>query len=268
MNDERFAATVERFTGFGAHYDAVRPSPPAALGELLTRVAACPVPQLVVDLGSGSGLSTRYWESRARAVIGIEPTDAMREQAERRGGENVSYRKGFSHATGLTAATADLVVCGQSLHWMEPAGTFAEAVRLLRPGGLFAAYDYDWPPVTGAWPVDQAYFDAMQHSRQLEWEMGLTENLAQWEKSGHLQRMEESGLFRHVRECVLHHEDRGGAARIVGLLLSQGHVQSLLKRGVPEAELGIDHLRAVAGEHLGAADKPWLWSTRVRLAVK
>ena len=35
----------------------------------------------------------------------------------------------------------------QALHWMEPAPTFGEVARLLRPGGVFAALDCDWPPV-------------------------------------------------------------------------------------------------------------------------
>lgn len=29
----------------------------------------------------------------------------------------------------------------QALHWMEPASTLAEVARILRPGGVFAAYD-------------------------------------------------------------------------------------------------------------------------------
>jgi hypothetical protein len=32
-----------------------------------------------------------------------------------------------------------------------------------------------------------------------------------------LARMQQSGCFRFVRECLLHHQDQGGAERIVGI---------------------------------------------------
>jgi SAM-dependent methyltransferase len=39
---------------------------------------------------------------------------------------------------------------------MEPEPTLAEAARILRPGGIFAAYDYDWPPIVH-WQVEAAF---------------------------------------------------------------------------------------------------------------
>jgi len=51
--------------GFADHYDEFRPSPPAVLLDALTRYAGPSAPRLVVDLGSGTGLSTRAWAARA-----------------------------------------------------------------------------------------------------------------------------------------------------------------------------------------------------------
>ena len=68
----------------------------------------------------------------------------------------VEYREAFAQETGLDDGCADIVTCSQSLHWMEPEPTFAEAARILRPGGVFAAYDYDWPPVVDP-ELDEAY---------------------------------------------------------------------------------------------------------------
>jgi SAM-dependent methyltransferase len=268
MSDLDFSANVERFTGFGKQYDRVRPSPPAALADLLLGMARCTQPALVVDLGSGTGLSTRYWSPYAQTVLGIEPTDAMREQAEKIGGDPVAYRKGFSHATGLPDRCADLVICGQALHWMEPASTFAESARILRDGGVFAAYDYDWPPATSFWEVDRAYTQCMTRVRRLEREHGITESLKQWDKSGHLTRMEESGSFRYVRECLLHHEEEGDAERIVGVLLSQGSVQSLFKLGVSEDDLLIPRLRDAAERTFGFSSSRWFWSARIRVGIR
>src|SRR5579859_3330170 len=104
-------------------------------------------PQLVVDLGSGTGLSTFVWAERAAQVVGIEPNAEMRHLAEKKraqlGVANLRFQAGLSYQTGLPAQSAAIVTCSQSLHWMEPQPTFAEIGRILCPGGLFAAYDYD-----------------------------------------------------------------------------------------------------------------------------
>jgi ubiquinone/menaquinone biosynthesis C-methylase UbiE len=139
------------WTGKASSYNRVRPTPPPALLDLLTQLIGMLHPALVVDLGSGTGLSTVIWGERAGQVIGIEPNADMRAQAIRKIAHHpyaahIEYREGVAHQTGLPDECADIVTCAQSLHWMEPTSTLAEIARILRPGGLFAAYDYDWPP--------------------------------------------------------------------------------------------------------------------------
>jgi len=263
-----FSKNIERFTGFAALYDKYRPAPPAVLGDLLREFAGLTKLERVVDLGCGTGLSTRYWAGRAGEVIGVEPTVDMRHQAAAlTTARNVSYREGFSHRTGLPDRCADLVNCSQALHWMEPPSTFDEVARILRPGGIFAASDYDWPPTTGSWEADKAWTECAARGRTLEKELKVTEGLKQWEKSGHLARMKASGRFRHVKEVVIHQVEQGDADRLVGLLLSQGYMMSLIKKGVTEAQLGIDELRAISRRTLGDEMRPWYWSARVRLGV-
>ncbi len=262
-----FTGNIERFTGFAPHYDRFRPSPPTALAPLLSTLSALPNPTLVVDLGCGTGLSTRYWSDKADQVIGIDPTDSMRDQAELAAFPNVSYRKAFSHDTGLPDGCAQIVTCSQSLHWMDPLPTFREAARILRTGGVFAAYDYDWPPVTGSWEADAAYEECMAQGRVLEKKHGITATLERWEKSGHLDRMRESGVFRYTHETLIHHTEMGHAERLVGLLISQGWVGSLLKLGLTESDLGIDVLREKAQRLLGKEPRPWHWSSRMRWGI-
>lgn len=267
-----FSGNIERFTGFADVYDAYRPQPPAALAPLLLRLAGGSAEtSRVVDLGAGTGLSTRYWAGKVREVIGVEPTDSMRTHAAALGGAGVRYVKGFSHSTGLGDASADIVTCSQSLHWMEPEGTFSEAARVLRTGGVFAAFDYDWPPVTGVWQVDAAYSAAERRCRELEWQGGVSASLRQWDKPGHLGRMAASGAFRWTREVLLHHQETGDAQRLVGLFMSQGYVQQLKKHGYSEAQLGIDALRGTATALLpsgsAAQEQPWLWCSRLRVGV-
>lgn len=265
-----FAPTVERFTGWADLYDRHRPEPPAVLAEVLARLSGIVRPALVVDLGSGTGLSTRYWARHAERVIGIEPSPDMRRvAAAQTAAANVHYRDGFSHATGLPDASADLISVSQALHWMEPDATFREAARILRPGGAFAAYDYDWPPTTGRWEVDAAYVACIQRAEALEAELKISAGLRHWrDKERHLARMQASGCFRHTKEVVLHHIDTGDAERLVGILLGQGAVAGLMKRGRTEAELGIDRFRETARQCLGPDPLPWYWSSRVRIGIE
>lgn len=265
-DEETFATNIERFTGFADQYDRFRPTPPARLAPLLIELAGVESGGTVVDLGCGTGLSTRYWAGRVAQVIGVEPTEAMWAEAQARGGERLFYVRGFSHATGLPDASADIVTCAQSLHWMDPPTTFAEVGRILRPGGVFAACDYDWPPVTGIWQVDAAYQACDQRVRAIERELNLSPDLKFSEKSGHLGRMRESGVFRWTREILLHHEDEGDAEQMAGLLFSQGGVQTLLKAGVTEEEIGITAFRELV-ERLMPGKRPWLWCSRVRVGV-
>jgi SAM-dependent methyltransferase len=180
---------------------------------------------------------------------------------------NVSFRQGFSHATGLHDGSADIVICSQSLHWMLPAPTFIEAARILRPGGVFAAIDYDWPPLMPKWQAEAAYRRFMAGIRRLERFHHIGEDLVVAEKSGHLDRMKAGGSFRHTREFMLHHVDEGRAERLVGLALSLGAVQSLKKTGLTEAEIGIDTLRQELAT-VGMADRErWYWTSRVRIGI-
>src|SRR5215218_6553705 len=140
--------------GFASRYDRYRPRPPRVLLDVLCRYARVDRPALVVDLGCGTGLSARAWSGVAERTIGIEPNAAMLAAAEP--SPRVDFREAFADDTGLDAGCADVVTCSQSLHWMEPEPTFAEVARILRDGGVFAAYDYDWPPVVDP-ELDEAF---------------------------------------------------------------------------------------------------------------
>jgi len=95
------AATIQRFSGFAREYDRYRPQPPAALARLLAQYTGTRRPTLVVDLGSGTGLSSRYWGARAQQVIGIEPSTDMRDEALRQTrAANVRYQLAYRSGLG------------------------------------------------------------------------------------------------------------------------------------------------------------------------
>ncbi len=250
---------------FPAGYDAHRPSPPPALLDLLCLEAQIDRPRLVVDLGSGTGLSTRAWSDRAEEVVGVEPSEQMRMRAEEATEEpNVRYVEAFADRTGLPDESADIVTCSQSFHWMEPDPTLAEVARILGPGGVFAVYDYDWPPVVH-WEVEAAFE---------ELHLGVWRNRQDlagkvtYRKDGHLARMAASGHFRFTREALVHSREVGSAERIVGLAFSLGPLNVLLEGGMTEGELGLEQLREVAARALGQAETSWFLCYRIRLGVK
>ena len=221
----------------------------------------------------------------------------MRHTAEARGGGAVSYRQGWSDDSGLPDGCADVVLAVQALHWMEPASTFGEVARLLRPGGVFAAVDCDWPPVVGDHVAEQAWDACRRRIRVFEARVaaGLTgdalhapittddreaarhsgidahvdrrlaDDVKSWSKSGHLQRMMESARFAWCREIAMAAPTSGDAARFIGLLKSQGDYQALQRHGLDDDELGVDHFAAVAIDRLGSAPSPWRFVYRARL---
>jgi SAM-dependent methyltransferase len=251
-------------TGFAHGYDSHRPSTPPALLDILCLEAQVERPHFVVDLGSGTGLSTRVWAARADEVVGVEASPEMRSEAEEAtSAANVRFAQAYAQETGLPAGAADIVTCSQSFHWMEPVATLAEAARLLRPGGVFAAYDYDWPPIMH--PDVEAAFE------ELVRRIGMRRALRgqpRHTKDMHLDRMRESGHFRFVREVVLHSQERGSAERVVGMALSLGPLSVMLNEGVSEEELGLAQLREAAAAALGDREVEMFLSYRVRLGVR
>jgi SAM-dependent methyltransferase len=280
-------ANINRFSGFADCYDLYRPSPPAIVTDILTQLAQVSRPRLVVDIGCGTGLSTRLWAGRADRVVGVEPNPDMRRQAERAttgpataaGGATataaggpaaaagVSYREGTSSRTGLPDGCADIATCVQSLHWMDPEPTFPEIARILRDGGVFAACDCDWPP-TMLWEAEAAYAAFSAGIRELEARHGVSADVRKWPKHEHLARMKASGQFRYVKEILVHQVESGSADRLVGLAKSMGSVASLLKAGLTESQIGLTALADTARRVLGDTPMPWYFSYRLRVGIR
>lgn len=250
--------------GFAERYDRFRPRPPRALLELLPPLAGVERPRLAVDLGSGTGLSTRFWAGTADEVVGVEPQEAMRRYAEEATeARNVRYVEGFGDATGLPDGCADLVTAAQSFHWMEPEPTLAEVARILRSGGVLCVHEY-FALQTPSWELESAWGELLERKTRLRAERGLDRDRRLWPVSR--ERLEESGAFRHVRELVLHSVEKGNGERLVGLALSEGSLQTLLEAGASEEEVGLDHLRAVAATVREPV--PWWIGYRVWLGLR
>jgi SAM-dependent methyltransferase len=288
---------LDRFLGFADLYDAHRPSPPARLGPLLAAYAGTERPA-VVDLGSGTGLSSRWAAEWAGSVVGVEPNPDMRAQADARPTPGVRYIDGTSFDTTLSAASADVVLAVQAMHWMEPVATLAEVTRVLRPGGVFAIVDADWPPVTGRVRVEHAWAEVHERIRVFEARLaaGETDDVIHrpvrrddpslrdddlhdphlnrvmpmggrsWSKREHLERLRSSGRFAFTRELLFDEPVDGGADRVVALLRSQGSYQQVRRVGITDDDLGFAEFDAAVHSSMDAGST-LSFSWRVRLGV-
>lgn len=296
-------ANANRFSGFADLYDAVRPVPPNMLAAVVNRYAGADRPELVVDLGCGTGLSTRWAAEWSSEVIGVDPSDDMRVRAATVTNKaNVRYAAGWSNATGLADGCADVVLAVQALHWMEPTSTFTEVARILRPGGVFAALDCDWPPAVGNAVAEQAWHTARAtvawHERKMAGRASgavanrisssspqsdelrptgssdptaavtIADGVQFWHKGEHLGRMIASQQFQHCVEVAALGEERGDADRFVQLFQSQGDYQALRRNGIDDATLGVDRFFDEAHAILRSAERPFWFTYRARIGVR
>jgi len=99
----------------------------------------------LLDVGCGPGNSTRGFAKFFRTAIGADPSPSMIEQARKLPG-NKSIR--FESATSETLDTipdlargsVDLLTAGAAAHWFDMSKFWAQAAKILKPGGTVAIW--------------------------------------------------------------------------------------------------------------------------------
>jgi SAM-dependent methyltransferase len=92
-----------------------------------------------LDVGCGTGLSTRPLRRLARTVVGLDPAAAMLREAKR--ARRASYVQGRAEQLPVTDASFDVVTIGCAYHWCDSEAFLGEAARILRSGGALVIYD-------------------------------------------------------------------------------------------------------------------------------
>ena len=126
----------------------------------------------ILDLGSGTGVVARALAGApgfTGRVTGVEQSPAFVEIARRLAdeagvGDRVEFRVGDVHALDLADASFDAVVAHTTFsHVTDPRAVLAESARVLRPGGVFAAFDGDYASWTFGYR-DHAIGKAMEEA--------------------------------------------------------------------------------------------------------
>lgn len=115
-------------------YDRSRPRYPEAMVQ---SILATSPGRDVLDVGIGTGIVARQFRAAGCTILGVEPDPRMAEFARRDGTEvEVSTLETWDPA----GRTFDIVVAGQSWHWVDPVVGTAKAAEVLRPGGRLALF--------------------------------------------------------------------------------------------------------------------------------
>ena len=139
---ERWAAHADRYEATGTRY-----------GEALLRAAAVRPGDRILDIGCGTGSSTRELARRAASgsVLGVDLSTKMlqhaRDVAEREGLTNIAFEQADAQVHPFPEGAFDVAVSSfGAMFFADPVAAFANIRRSLRPGGRLAVVA--WREVT------------------------------------------------------------------------------------------------------------------------
>jgi len=152
----------DHFSGHAGTYASFRPGYPP---ELFDFVAALPRGRaLAWDCATGNGQAAGPLAARFERVIA---TDASAEQlAHAEPHPNVEYRQAPAESSGLIRRSVDLVTVATAVHWFDFDRFYAEAERVLVPGGALAVWAYNLARIS---PEVDVLTDRLSHEIVRAW---------------------------------------------------------------------------------------------------
>lgn len=128
----------DHFSRQAADYAKFRPRYPEKLFRYLATIA--PGKQLAWDCATGNGQAAVALAEVFERVIATDASEKQIGNADAHA--RVDYRVAPAENSGIESHTVDLVTVAQALHWFDLERFFAEASRVLKLGGIVAAWAY------------------------------------------------------------------------------------------------------------------------------
>lgn len=224
----------DHFSGHAAQYAAYRPGYPESLFDWLA--AQAPSTRLAWDCATGNGQAA---VALARRFDSVFASDASAQQIQQaRAHPGVTYAAEPAERSSLVDASVDLITVAQAYHWFDHATFHAEAERVLKPGGVLAAWTYMLAEVNPEfdslvyelyegvlgpyWPPERAYVERGYRDFTFPWpdiEVPSFAMAASWPLEAMLQYLQTWSAFRrYVAEKGANpvEEIRAGLARAWG----------------------------------------------------
>jgi SAM-dependent methyltransferase len=260
---------IRRFAQAAESFDRHRPSPPPDLIAFVRSMAPQAPPLRVVDLGCGTGLSTRPWSGLCDEVIGVDPASEMLDAATAAtSAGNVFFRSGWSHDTGLPTGCAAVVTCASSFHWMDPVPTLREVRRILRPGGVLAVYGQQMPPVAHGGHAIAVQCEQLLHFvRQLDREHSAINapRPARWAEMHAL--LKAAPGTSYCNEFCFHQLVDLTVDQLCDCLQTLSYIDHHVRRGSEEVIGRLRQVREAAARSFGDGSQRYLWCYRLVLSV-
>ncbi|RJO69934.1 class I SAM-dependent methyltransferase [Nocardia panacis] len=142
LEPHRQRAIAESYGVDAARYDRTRPHYPEQMVQRI--VAATPGPD-VLDIGCGTGISSRQFAAAGCRVLGVDADARMAESARRLA---IATEVARFEEWDPRERTFDAVIAGQAWHWVDPVAGAAKAARILRRSGRIALFWNVFQPPT------------------------------------------------------------------------------------------------------------------------
>lgn len=252
----------ERFLGFADIYDEGRPHLPGKAIEILKRYLKNEI-DLIVDIGCGTGNSSEICTDYANKVIGIEPSEDMLMKAKEKENGKLTFKKGFGNDTDLDSNIADIVICSQAFHWMEPNSTIKEVSRILKKGGIFAVIDADTFPVIDL-RIEKLNSDIEEMVEKLDKE----QNLIIYPRSQHLENMMNSNEFEYCKEICFCNEILYNKERFEKYFFSKGGIQNAIKNNYEPVISKLQNFRNILNDVFKGETLNALFSYKIQIGIK
>ena len=252
----------ERFLGFADIYDEGRPHLPGKAIEILKRYLNNEI-EVIVDIGCGTGNSAEICTDYADKVIGIEPSEDMLKKAREKENSKLTFLKGYGNNTGLESNIADIVICSQAFHWMEPDSTIKEVSRILKKGGIFAVIDADTFPVIDL-RIEKENSDIQDTIETLD----KKQNLIIYPRSQHLKNMINSNQFQYCKEICFCNEVLYDRERFEKYVYSKGGMQNAIKNNYEPVISKLEGFNNMLNDLFKDGMKEAIFSYKIKIGVK